>query len=276
MIVAVSKQVSVYQKEAPFLIAALYKKLYHDLALGKGGEVSAVSKPKLTSKRYKYLQALYFIVAHGSEAIAKQLAVNNIFSIILDYIMRYQWHSLALIEIEKTIKATFHSPTEAVFTALSRSHFPDKLKELGRVHLGEGKTGCGFSGMLVHLVTVLKQSIDTETGYGGWLAKTGALGDLGSWVNEFSAKKKEGEESMRVVHEVAKPFYHISKLPEEFRQFFDEAEAINTRMQSSNPNKHVKEQNSVMEEIENENEMVYKWINMALTEGEEKKSEESL
>lgn len=35
MMVSVCKQVSVYQKEAPFLIAALYKKIYQELASGK-------------------------------------------------------------------------------------------------------------------------------------------------------------------------------------------------------------------------------------------------
>ena len=98
MMIAVCKQVSVYQKEAPFLIAALYKKIYQELSLGRGGvDSQASSKPKLTSKRFKYLQSLYFIVAHGSEAISKQLVTSNVFSVLVDYIMRYQWHSLALI-----------------------------------------------------------------------------------------------------------------------------------------------------------------------------------
>jgi|JI9StandDraft_1071089.scaffolds.fasta_scaffold260459_2 hypothetical protein len=98
MIVTICKQVAVYQKEAPFLIAALYKKIHQELALGTN-ESLINPKPKLTSKRFKYLQALYFIVAHGSDAIAKQLTTNNVFSIIIDFIFRYQWHSLALIEI---------------------------------------------------------------------------------------------------------------------------------------------------------------------------------
>jgi len=95
--IAVCKQVSVYQKEAPFLIAALYKKIYQELSLGRGADSQASCKPKLTSKRFKYLQSLYFIVAHGSEAISKQLVTSNVFSVLVDYIMRYQWHSLALI-----------------------------------------------------------------------------------------------------------------------------------------------------------------------------------
>jgi hypothetical protein len=65
MMIAVCKQVSVYQKEAPFLIAALYKKIYQELSLGRVDSTTA-KMPKLTSKRYKYLQALYFIIAHGS------------------------------------------------------------------------------------------------------------------------------------------------------------------------------------------------------------------
>jgi hypothetical protein len=65
MVIAVCKQVSIYQKEAPFLIAALYKKIQQELALGRGENLTN-AKPKLTSKRYKYLQALYFIIAHGA------------------------------------------------------------------------------------------------------------------------------------------------------------------------------------------------------------------
>ena len=33
--IAICKQVSVYQKEAPFLIAALYKKIYQELSSGR-------------------------------------------------------------------------------------------------------------------------------------------------------------------------------------------------------------------------------------------------
>lgn len=189
MVVAVCKQVAVYQKEAPFLIAALYKKIYQELSLGKNDSLTH-PKPKLTSKRFKYLQALYYIVAHGSEAIAKQITANNIFTTIVDYIFRYQWHSLALIEIEKILKVAFHSPTEAVFVALSRSYLPDKLKELGKMHLNEGKSGCGFSGILIQIATILKDSLESETGYGGWLKKTQAVGDLGTWLTDFLTKKK--------------------------------------------------------------------------------------
>jgi hypothetical protein len=101
--VSLSKQVAVYIKEAPFVIAALYKKIQQELALGKAdappqtNNTSKISQPKLTMKRYKYLQALFFIISHGGEAIAKQLTSANVFHILLDYITRYQWHSLALI-----------------------------------------------------------------------------------------------------------------------------------------------------------------------------------
>ena len=135
MMIAVCKQVSVYQKEAPFLIAALYKKIYQELSLGRGTDLPT-GKAKLTSKRFKYLQSLYFIIAHGSEAISKQLATSNIFSVLVDYITRYQWHSLALIEIEKIFKVAFYSNTEAIFIALNRCYLSDKLKELGRIQQG--------------------------------------------------------------------------------------------------------------------------------------------
>lgn len=94
----ISKQVSSYQKEAPFLISALYKKVFQELSNART-EQQPHSRPKLTAKRYKYLQALYFIIAFGSEAIAKNLTTSNPFTILLDFISRFQWHSLALVEI---------------------------------------------------------------------------------------------------------------------------------------------------------------------------------
>lgn len=46
-------------------------------------------------------------------------------------------------------------------------------------------------------------------------------------------------------------------------------------MQTESPSKHEKEKKEVLEEIENENELVYKWMSeaLALTEGEEKKGD---
>ena len=72
LIVSLSKQVSVYIKEAPFVIAALYKKIQQELAVGKGeagagvGVGSRPAQPKLSVRRYKYLQALFFIMSLGS------------------------------------------------------------------------------------------------------------------------------------------------------------------------------------------------------------------
>lgn len=134
MIVSVCKQVAAYVKEAPFVIAALYKKIQQELALGKGEAQPLKSgQQKLSMKRFKYLQALFYIVSLGGEAIGKQLNGANVFYTILDYITRYQWHSLALVEIEKILKAAIHSTSEAIFNSLSRSYFPEKLQELARL-----------------------------------------------------------------------------------------------------------------------------------------------
>lgn len=127
-----------YIKEAPFVISALYKKIQQELALGKVEATpttgnSKLSQPKLSVRRYKYLQALFFIISHGAEAIAKQLTTSNVFYTLLDYITRYQWHSLALVEIEKTLKASINSNSEVIFNALNRSYFPEKLQELVRL-----------------------------------------------------------------------------------------------------------------------------------------------
>lgn len=163
LVVAVAKQVAVYQKEAPFLIAALYKKIHQELNSGRcePANVSATStrQPKLTLRRFRYLQALFFIIAQGADAIAKQLPSCNVFSALLDYVTRYQWHSLALVEIEKILRAAIASPSEPLFTALSRSYFPEKLKEFARLEAVDHKFGHGFSGLLVNICKAVKESL---------------------------------------------------------------------------------------------------------------------
>jgi hypothetical protein len=79
--------------------------------------------PKLNIKKYKYLQALFYIFSHSCEAIGKSLLTTNIFPQLLDCISRYQWNSMALVEIEKIIKAVINSNCEMAYTALARSYF---------------------------------------------------------------------------------------------------------------------------------------------------------
>ena len=70
------------------------------------------------------------------------------------------------------MRVAINSPTEAIFTALNRSYLMDKVKELARIEQNETKNNCGFSGFLVNFATMLKESFDSETGYGGWLKKS--------------------------------------------------------------------------------------------------------
>ena len=74
---------------------------------------------------------------------------------------------------------------------------------------------------MTNIVISLKESLDSDTGYGGWLKKSKSEGDLGTWLNDFIKNKKEEEPKIRVVHEVAKPIYSMSKLTSIFKQFFD-------------------------------------------------------
>jgi hypothetical protein len=39
-------------------------------------------------------------------------------------------------------------------------------------------------------------------------------------MGEYLGREKGAGEAVRVVHEIAKPFYSLSKLPERFAQFF--------------------------------------------------------
>lgn len=142
-----------------------------------------LSQPKLSVRRYKYLQALFYIIAHGAEAIAKQLTTSNVFYTLLDYITRYQWHSLALVEIEKTLKASINSTSEVIFNALNRSYFPEKLQELVRLEAVYNKFGYGFSGLLHSIIKALKESFDANSGYGAFLKKGQREGELKVWIN---------------------------------------------------------------------------------------------
>jgi hypothetical protein len=83
------------------------------------------------------------------------------------------------------------------------------------------KFGCGFSGLLHGVVKALADSLETGTGYGAYLKKNGREGDLKTWTGEYLGKQKEVGEAVRVVHEVAKPFYSMSKLPDKFALFFE-------------------------------------------------------
>lgn len=83
------------------------------------------------------------------------------------------------------------------------------------------KFGYGFSGLLHDVVKAVKESLDANAGYGAYLKKNGRDGDLKVWMGEYLCRERNTLEPVRVVHEVAKPFYSLSKLPERFAQFFE-------------------------------------------------------
>lgn len=114
---------------------------------------------------------MHYILAHGGEAISKQLSTSNIYPVMLHYITKYQWHSLALIEIEKIIKMTIHSHSEQLLSALHRSSFLDKLQDMAKMESNQGKFGCGYKGVLVNIAKTLQESLEKTIGYGMWLKK---------------------------------------------------------------------------------------------------------
>lgn len=76
-----------------------------------------------------------------------------------------------------------------------------------------------------------------------------------------------------VVHDVAKPHYNLSTIVDEYVAFFEETQAINKKYQIERPSslhKEIKE--DVLHEIENENQVVSKFM----TESTEDKKSESL
>ncbi len=64
-------------------------------------------------------------------------------------------------------------------------------------------------------------SIDAGAGYGGFLKRNGRDGEVRTWMGEYLSRERNAVEAVRVVHEVAKPFYSLSKLPDKFAQFFE-------------------------------------------------------
>lgn len=55
-------------------------------------------------KNLKLLQALGSMFINVPEIMIKQLKTNNIFNYLLEFITRYEWNSIVLVEIEKILK----------------------------------------------------------------------------------------------------------------------------------------------------------------------------
>lgn len=50
-------------------------------------------------KNLKLLQSLHSMLASIPEVIIKPLATNNVFGYLLDFVAKYEWNSIALVEI---------------------------------------------------------------------------------------------------------------------------------------------------------------------------------
>jgi hypothetical protein len=55
-------------------------------------------------KNLKLLQALGSMFLNVPEIMIKQLKTNNIFNYLLEFIAKYEWNSIVLVEIEKILK----------------------------------------------------------------------------------------------------------------------------------------------------------------------------
>lgn len=56
------------------------------------------------SKNLKLLQALSSMFVNVPEIMIKQLKSNNVFLYLLDFVVKYEWNSILLVEIEKILK----------------------------------------------------------------------------------------------------------------------------------------------------------------------------
>lgn len=55
-------------------------------------------------KNLKLLQSLGSMFLNIPEIMIKQLKTNNIFNYLLEFISKYEWNSIVLVEIEKILK----------------------------------------------------------------------------------------------------------------------------------------------------------------------------
>lgn len=170
------KHLTAYSAEAPFLIIALYKKIYKELLLSQNPQIlknqAKISVPRFSMKNLKLLQALSFIFANSPTSIAKHLQTTNIFSFLLDFPSKFEWNSIVLVEVEKILKSVFHCSNESVYHALfTQGHFLEKLKDLIRKEGDGGKFGKGYSGFLNNILSALKQEFEDDTKFGELIHK---------------------------------------------------------------------------------------------------------
>lgn len=122
--------------------------------------------------------------------------------------------------------------------------------------------GRGYTGFLINLCKHIKQIVKDKTVVGVLIEQNQK--DLLEVITVYLESKEQpfnGIEGFSVVHDVAKPHYNLSTIVDEYRAFFEETETINKKYQVERPSslhKEVKE--DVLHEIENENQVVSKFM----------------
>ena len=97
----------------------------------------------------------------------------------------------------------------------------------------------------------LKSSIESQTGCGKLIKKHHPETEevINRYLNQKNSSQQT-EDSFKVVHDIAKPFYSETKLLDEYKAFFDETEDLNKSYQMDRPGSHIKKM-EVLQEIEN-------------------------
>lgn len=107
--IIIMRHLTNYADDAPYLIIALFKKIHREISLINQNPETVRTQfkesiPKFTMKNLKLLQALGSMFTNVPEIMLKQLKTNNIFNYLLEFIARYEWNSIVLVEIEKILK----------------------------------------------------------------------------------------------------------------------------------------------------------------------------
>ena len=94
------------------------------------------------------------------------------------------------------------------------------------------KNGCGYSGFLVSICKYIKLIVKEGTAMGILIEKNqkDALEAFDKFLNVKETNEMVND-GFHVVHNVAKPRYHLNTIVEEYKVFFDEIETINKKYQ---------------------------------------------
>lgn len=78
-------------------------------------------------KNLKLLQSLGSMFLNIPEVMIKQLKTNNVFNYLFEFISKYEWNSIVLVEIEKILKHALGPSSNVQSTSTGASTTSSKV-----------------------------------------------------------------------------------------------------------------------------------------------------